>query len=99
VTEAPHASFDALVAVGAARTLLHGLWPLAGGVRSLIDVDGDRACDLSVDRLFLDSRATAAEVLYVSPERNAGRNNLTEFDADLGEYYCDDWFNREWPRE
>jgi hypothetical protein len=66
---------------------------------ALIDLDGDRACDLSVDRLFQDSRASRAEVLYVSPERSSGGYALTEIEPSVGEYYCNDWFNREWPRE
>ena len=94
-------SGEAIIGSGVFELIFPAVWEadLYKTKLALIDVDGDLACDLSVDRLFQDSRASPAEVLFVSPERTAGGNNFTESDPVVGQYYCDTWFNREWPRE
>jgi hypothetical protein len=94
-------SGDALIASGTFELVFPAVWEtgLYKVKLALIDVDGDRACDLSVDRLFNDSRGSPAEVLVVSTEQNGGGNYLRENDAVGGERYCDAWFNREWPLE
>jgi hypothetical protein len=92
-------SGEALIDGGAFELYFPAVWDvdLYKAKLALIDVDGDGACDLSVDRLFGDSRAAQAEELIVSPVR--GRYSFTEEDATSGTYYCDTWFNREWPLE
>jgi hypothetical protein len=65
----------------------------------LIDVNGDGACDLSIDRLFGDSSATSSTVtaveLVVNGGPNTGPNDMQQMP---GAFYCD-WFNSEWPLE
>jgi hypothetical protein len=92
-------SGEAFIDAGAFELVFPAVWDTAlyKTKLALIDVDGDRACNLSVDQLFGDSRATRAEVLVVSPE--GGPNHFTQRDAATDEYYCEAWFNREWPRE
>jgi hypothetical protein len=94
-------SGEALIDGGAFELVFPAVWEtdLYKTKLALIDVDGDRACDLSVDRLFQDSRASAAEVLYVSPGRRDARYDFTESAESVGEQHCNDWFNRDWPRE
>ena len=94
-------SGEALIDDGAFQLVFSAVWEtnLYKTKLALIDVDGDRACDLSVDRLFGDSRASFTDVLFLSPERMTGGTYLVEPDAAVAQYYCDDWFNREWPRE
>jgi hypothetical protein len=94
-------SGDALIASGTFELVFPAVWEtgLYKVKLGLIDVDGDRACDLSVDRLFGDSRGSPVELLVVSTEHDAGGNYFREYEPAAGERYCDAWFNREWPLE
>jgi hypothetical protein len=61
----------------------------------LIDVNGDHACDLAIDRLFGDSRATYADAFVVNLGSARSMHDMVEMDDA---FYCE-WFNSEWPLE
>lgn len=61
----------------------------------LIDVNGDHACDLTIDRLFGDSRASYADGFVVNLGSPRGMFDMAEIDDA---FYCG-WFNSEWPSE
>jgi hypothetical protein len=93
-------SGEAVIVDGAFELVFPAVWEasLYKVKLALIDVDGDGACDFSTDRLFQDARAARAEVLVVSTGGDGG-DQFVESENAVRESYCNDWFNREWPRE
>jgi hypothetical protein len=88
---------EASIAQGAFELLFPAVWEsnLYKTKLVLIDVNGDGACDLSMDQLFGDSRAVQAAELVVNGGATAGRYDMGEMPD---EFYCG-WFNIEWPLE
>jgi hypothetical protein len=91
------ASGTASIVRGAFELLFPAVWEsnLYKTKLVLIDVDGDGACDLSIDHLFGDSRAVQTAELVVNGGPSAGRHDMLEMPD---EFYCG-WFNSEWPLE
>jgi hypothetical protein len=91
------ASGEAWIAQGAFELFFPAVWESALYKTKLvlIDMNGDGACDLSLDHLFGDSRAAQTAELVVNGGPSAGRYDMHDIPD---EFYCG-WFNSEWPLE
>ncbi|HEY3499716.1 MAG TPA: hypothetical protein VGK73_33725 [Polyangiaceae bacterium] len=93
-------SGEAIIESGAFALVFPAVWEadLYKTKLVLIDVDGDGACDSSVDRLFRDSRAARADVLVVSTSQSGGNTYFSHVDDEPGTNECE-WYDEEWPQE